>query len=448
MARDLKGSFKETPEEIKYKTGWEKGADTKWRHEVPDIEVKLDRIDHKADDFFVRKYKLPDIIEDKGLFTAYPEMKNIKVQFLHGDTMRGIDASWNDKKKLLQINSSVYNKRYVDDELKKNISHELQHAIQDIEGFASGTNAKRAGNYDKYFRTAGEVEARNVESRIHQTPEMRRSSLASYTESVPRHEQIFVEGKGASHQALRPEFAGEIDLWDGKTDKTFTVGSTSEPLKSIGVRDKDIIWHSRKIGEILNKHEGMTRDIVKQVPDILENPIVVLKSKTGDSRLSIFGEIYDDNGAPVTAILELLPTDKGLKPIDLNIIASAYGKDTNPAGFIKGSDVLYIDPNKNRADNWFQGLGLQLPSDKTNYGSMGNIEYSKDKINIKGVPFSELMEAPDYLRIPAPIAGAQNNQKPTNNIENFDFVGKGIKFGKNGNFNDEQESSFNNKKER
>ena len=42
--------------------------------------------------------------------------------------------------------------------------------------------------------------------------------------------------------------------------------------------------------------------------------------------------------------------------------------------FIKGSDVLYIDPDKSRADNWFQGVGLQLPSDKTNYGSMGNIE--------------------------------------------------------------------------
>ena len=32
----------------------------------------------------------------------------------------------------------------------------------------------------------------------------------------------------------------------------------------------------------------------------------------------------------------------------------------------------------------------------------------------------------------------------TNNIQNFDLIGKGIKFGKNGNFNDEQESSFNN----
>jgi hypothetical protein len=168
--------------------------------------------------------------------------------------------------------------------------------------------------------------------------------------------------------------------------------------------------------------------------------------------LSIFGEIYDKNGAPVTAILELLPTDKGLKPIDLNIIASAYGKDTNPAGFIKSSDVLYIDPDKSRADNWFQGLGLQLPSDKTNYGSMGNIEYSKDKINIKGVPFSELIE---MGKLEGKLEELGKNPStfptsslPSNNIENFDLIGNGIKFGKNGNFNDEQESSFNNKKER
>jgi hypothetical protein len=109
---------------------------------------------------------------------------------------------------------------------------------------------------------------------------------------------------------------------------------------------------------------------------------------------------------------------------------------------------------KSRADNWFQGLGLQLPSDKTNYGSMGNIEYSKDKINIKGVPFSELIEmdrlegklneGTSSITALGIASDPATNPSTTNNIENFDLIGKGIKFGKNGNFNDEQESSFNN----
>lgn len=48
------------------------------------------------------------------------------------------------------------------------------------------------------------------------------------------------------------------------------------------------------------------------------------------------------------------------------------------------------EPNRERADNWFQGLGLQLPSDKTNYGSIGNVTYSAEKINISGKLFSEI----------------------------------------------------------
>lgn len=197
---------------------------------------------------------------------------------------------------------------------------------------------------------------------------------------------------GETRYSINPEFVSQIDNWDGKSDKTFNVGTTSQALKSIGVKDRGIIWHSRKISKILREHDGMTRDIIKQVPEILEHPVAVLKSKNSESRIVVFGEIVDAKGAPVTAILELNPTNKGGQLLDMNVIASAYGKDSNPAGFIQNSELLYLDTNRKRTESWMQGLGLQLPSDTTAFGSIGSITYQDGKVKIVGVPYEQYMQ--------------------------------------------------------
>lgn len=203
------------------------------------------------------------------------------------------------------------------------------------------------------------------------------------------------ENGGKAKYSINREFASEIDSWDGKTDKTFLVGRTSDALKSIGVKDRNIVWHSGKIAKILKQHAGMTKDIILQVPQILENPVIALKSKQSDTRLAIFGEVRDANGAIVTAILELQPTNRGGQLLDMNIVASAYGKDTSPAAFIQNSDVVYVDPNVERTKSWMQGLGLRLPSDATTLGSIGRITYNDGKVKIEGLPYQQFMQGED-----------------------------------------------------
>lgn len=213
---------------------------------------------------------------------------------------------------------------------------------------------------------------------------------ALYRKALGESETVGENEYGSVRYAINPIFANELDAWDGKSDKTFQIGTTSNALQSIGVDDRPIIWHSGKINKILQKHAGMTLDVLKQVPNILENPIIVLQSQNTESRLAIFGEVWDRRGAPVTAILELQPTTHGGQIMDLNVIASVYGKNSNPKRFISESDVLYLDPNKNRTDTWLQGLGLQLPSDKATYGSIGNVSYTDGFVNIHGTPWKQL----------------------------------------------------------
>lgn len=70
--------------------------------------------------------------------------------------------------------------------------HEIQHAIQGIEGFAQGTSRYRSGKQN-YRVSAGETEARNTEARLNMTPEQRRATLAEETEDVAREDQIVLE---------------------------------------------------------------------------------------------------------------------------------------------------------------------------------------------------------------------------------------------------------------
>lgn len=200
------------------------------------------------------------------------------------------------------------------------------------------------------------------------------------------------QADGGVRYSLNENFAKELDEWDGKTERTFQVGTTSEALRSIGAEERNIVWHSRKINQIMRKHKGMTLDIIKQVPQILENPIAVLKSQQSESRLALFGEIYDADGAPVTAILELQPTNQGGRLLDMNVVASAYGKDSSPARFVENSELLYLDPNKNRTKKWMQGLGLQLPSGTTTFGSIGTVSYQDGIVKIEGVPYHQYIQ--------------------------------------------------------
>ena len=199
-------------------------------------------------------------------------------------------------------------------------------------------------------------------------------------------------GNGGKRYSIDPNFGERIDAWDGKSGKTFQVGRTSKALQSIGVRDKRIIWHSGKVARILDKHHAMTRDVIKQVPDILENPVVVLESKQSSSRIAVFGEVTDSSGNPVTAILELQPTGMGGEIMDMNVVASAYGKDGNPARFIQSSGVLYLDPNKTRTEQWLHSIGLQLPSGLTTLGPIGSITYQNGKVKMESIPASQVVE--------------------------------------------------------
>lgn len=186
--------------------------------------------------------------------------------------------------------------------------------------------------------------------------------------------------------SINENFVNEYDRWDKQQTGIYSrTGTTSEALQSIGIDDKNIYFDSSKIIEIKNKHPEMTDDIIKAIPEILENPIMILQSKTRANRVVVFGEVVDEIGNPVMVALELKPSYHGNEIGNVVKIASAYTRKKGKGlqEFINESDVLYLDENKNRTESWLQLLRLQLPSRVTNFGSISNITYVNKDVNGK-----------------------------------------------------------------
>ena len=101
----------------------------------------------------------------------------------------------------------------------------------------------------------------------------------------------------------------------------------------------------------------------------------------------MYGNVVDANRAPVIAVLKLRERLKGGQILDMQLVKNAYGKDSRLDVQIQKSKILYLDANKKRTNGWLQSVGLQLPSDTTNYGSIGSIFYPNGYVKMQGVMY-------------------------------------------------------------
>ena len=132
-------------ETIKLATGWEKGADGKWRTETDDNWqfspefLRLEPYESLPIDLCIQ--------EGTELFSAYPELREFNVRLSTSLEMQQ-SKGWFDREEhefvLLQDGLPA---------MKKTLIHEIQHYIQEQEGFAPGGNLYTAsrlaatGNY-------------------------------------------------------------------------------------------------------------------------------------------------------------------------------------------------------------------------------------------------------------------------------------------------------------
>lgn len=211
------------PRQIWEETGWFQGADGQWRFEIPDATSTVTG-------------KIPDLkeptpvsalLDHAKLFEAYPDLANTKV-FAGSPQKSG--AYYKPEPGLSeQIMLSAKDFSTNPTDARSVMLHELQHAVQNREGFAPGTNlvdvtqhpefapkvtklfdhmikelsvedashnAQTKVARELYDRTAGEVEARNVQRRQNLSPMDWGKYPPMRTQEFTNAEQLLPQGWG------------------------------------------------------------------------------------------------------------------------------------------------------------------------------------------------------------------------------------------------------------
>lgn len=485
-------------ETIRQETGWYRGMDGQWRFEIDDSKIKL-RYEASAEngrEMIPNYTTLGNLIDAPELFAAYPDMRNMDVVFQ--DLNDGAYGAYNRQFDSIDLSRKLKSSQY---DLLDTLTHEIQHAVQNREGFTRGTNptywnrklengfdsrttnqkkrsaqlaekynqlksadpqlmkaveeleamtptvprgevdwdtleqltpdppewerydAKREGILEKYgdrayeymdtvsqarsiqgeggrtptqlyYATAGEIEARDTTSRRRMSAEERKNTPPKLGDA----DTVFADGNATSY-SIDANFGKNVDDWVKNTPEGmlstspgyFRVGTTSEALQSIGARTDNIYMRKSKIGIIFEDHPEVTVDVIKKVPDILENPVLIMKSLTRPDSIVLLGEEKAENGNSLMVALELTPKPGGRTEAEFSLVTSAYGRDDeNLRNLINNSELLYLDTNKNRANSWLMQLRVQFPSRQPPYGSIGNIAYAEDGVKITGKKLSEL----------------------------------------------------------
>lgn len=197
---------------IKFATGWEKGADGKWRLErpsLPDLKMsKFKKIDAEEKDA-PPKYEpitIGKLFPKADIFEAYPWLKRTVVELgaldPKGSTRGQLEEKDGEFKIRLRLSESE-----TPEVLKGVLTHELQHQIQRIEDFARGGNMSVAKQlFLKRYEEASK-EARPIwdeEHRLVREIFSGRSSLKYHYLNWPKKSPEYKE-------AL--EFLRENDAW-------------------------------------------------------------------------------------------------------------------------------------------------------------------------------------------------------------------------------------------
>lgn len=213
------------------------------------------------------------------------------------------------------------------------------------------------------------------------------------------------QGSAEVKYSIDPSYAQDIDEWnrDGRNSREiFVLGSTAEALQGLGARENDIYMKGDKISLILEQHPEMTLNEIKRIPEILDDPILVLSSRnkgragSQNTRLVLFGSVKAQDGRPVLCVLDLQPVENRIVIQDMQKATSAYTKDNDPVRFVRNSEVLYTSENKKRTTALLRTLGFQMPSELQRYGSMGSISYHGQNVKMEGMPFTEIETQTKY----------------------------------------------------
>lgn len=171
------------------------------------------------------------------------------------------------------------------------------------------------------------------------------------------------------NESANSDFAKAVEDVFGSTNtqvkaESIYLGTTPKALIESGLDDLPMFMNKQKLVKIKHEHPEMTADLLKQIPQQINNPVAVFKNtKEGSPNNSyvVLTELQGTNGNPVISAIHANKTERGL---EFHRIASVYGRNESSnylTNMVKHSEVRFVDKQKARRINHT----LQLLADDT-----------------------------------------------------------------------------------
>lgn len=303
------------PETIRQETGWFQGLDGKWRFEISDRKMELlpklkqegafiyekiqlinravsepdapeelraagRRASMELKEANIQPRPILDYVKHDALFKAYPELEEYRIRI--GGVFEESGAC-NAAQKLISINPLLFSDEV---ELKKTLIHEIQHAVQHIEGFASGAdiagwderirgrqqvagaNGKLLTAGEAYWQTAGEIEARDAAERQNMTDKQRKSTRPD----IDRDDVVFREKEYPRKEPVHYSLPRDHAVYQKNTEVSKEQNSVDN---TAGARDADVRYslpRDKKITPGMSESEraNILRDCQLNLVDYVE----------------------------------------------------------------------------------------------------------------------------------------------------------------------------------
>ena len=208
-----------TPQEIWEATQTTKGLDNYLRQEIPDNRSFLmggntfgETVMNRMKALETDTPKVGDILYHNELFEAYPQLKNIEIQF----TKKGnnSNAEWLPTENIIRVNADLPT-----EQAKNSLLHELQHAVQKEEQWNTGADAYSIlkKHFDKRQELENAIDKLNMEMKQYSgKPELQ----DKYLEVMSRRDKLAKQYSSDPHtDALK-----EYKAYGGEAEARLTQG--------------------------------------------------------------------------------------------------------------------------------------------------------------------------------------------------------------------------------
>lgn len=200
------------------------------------------------------------------------------------------------------------------------------------------------------------------------------------------------EASGAAEPAFarHPEFSAAVDaaikagqLGEVGNGQHIEIATLPTALSAAGIPEGNLRTSAKVLQKVVFDH-GVTPSVLKRLPELLETPVMVLRSDSVDGRVVVVtSEMV--RGSPLVVAISPEVTRGN---VALNFLPSLYPKEDLKAiqrwlnGGRDGKRLLaYLD--QKQSPEWFGSTGLQLPSEyRTTQGlQVRNVATQADAVN-------------------------------------------------------------------